>query len=211
MAVRSNVVTVLSALALLASVGCGGPKGEAKTAETNPWADYKGTYATPGTAKAETSRLKAEAAAPKADAKAKEAKADKADDAAAAPAPAASTTKKASHGMIHGESVSSIGVDAFADASKSAIKSKVVSTKFLVGPQYEEMQVQMKGGASVQVIRPAANPASDGPAITSPKARSGSFAKTEAGWYDEEADVLVVVTAAKKASAQKTLGTILTK
>ena len=88
------------------------------------------------------------------------------------------------------------------------MKSKVVSTKYLVGPKYEEMQVQLKG-ATVQVIRPSANPASDGPAISSPKARNSEISKTESGWYDEEADVLVVVTAAKKPAAQKALGTIL--
>lgn len=50
MGVRSNVVIVLASLCLFAC-GSGGAKngGEAKGPETNPWADYKGTYATAGT------------------------------------------------------------------------------------------------------------------------------------------------------------------
>lgn len=48
MGVRSTVVIVLASLCLFA---CGSAKngGEAKGPETNPWADYKGTYATAGT------------------------------------------------------------------------------------------------------------------------------------------------------------------
>ena len=47
MGVRSNVVIVLASLCLFAC-GSGSAKngGEAKGPETNPWADYKGTYAT---------------------------------------------------------------------------------------------------------------------------------------------------------------------
>ena len=116
--------------------------------------------------------------------------------------------KKASAATIKGESVSSVGLDTFADASKTATKSKVVSTKYLVGPKYEQLQIQMKGVA-VQVIRPAANPAPDGPAMSSPKARSGEVSKLESGYYDADADVVVVVTAGGKAGAQKVLGTIL--
>ena len=203
--IRSNVVSVLSTLVVITCAACGGSKTEAKAPETDPWSDYKGTYATAGAP--HEAKAKPEAA-PKAEPKAKEAKAEKTEEPAAAPA---SGSKKASHGMIKGESVSSISLDAFADASKTATKGKVLTTKYVVGPQYEEMDVQFKSGATVQVIRPAANPASDGPAITSPKQRNGGLSKTESGWYDEEADVMVVVTAAKKANAQKTLGTILKK
>jgi hypothetical protein len=48
MGIRSNVVIVLASLCLFA---CGSAKngGEAKGPESNPWADYKGTYATAGT------------------------------------------------------------------------------------------------------------------------------------------------------------------
>jgi hypothetical protein len=194
---RVLTVALLSSLALFA---CGGaPTKEAKGPEGDPWAGYTGKYAEPASGKAP----KAEVA--KADAKPKAEKADKAeteeksDDASA---------KKPSAATIKGESVSSIGIDTFADASKSATKSKVISTKYLVGPKYEQLQIQMKGVA-VQVIRPAANPAPDGPAMSSPKARSGGVSKTESGYYDADADVVVVVTAGGKAGAQKVLGTIL--
>lgn len=40
---------ILGLLASLTLVACGGPKQQAKVVETNPWADYKGTYA-PGAA-----------------------------------------------------------------------------------------------------------------------------------------------------------------
>ena len=50
MGVRMNVIKLLAVSALLACAACGGTKnsGEAKGPETNPWADYKGTYATAG-------------------------------------------------------------------------------------------------------------------------------------------------------------------
>ena len=187
----STVAALLSSLVLFA---CGGAANkEAKGPEVDPWAGYTGKYAEPGSGKASA----------KADAKAKpekaEKQAEKTDDAAA---------KKASAATIHGESVSSVGLDTFADASKTATKSKVVSTKYLVGPKYEQLQIQMKGVA-VQVIRPAANPAPDGPAMSSPKARSGEVSKTESGYYDADADVVVVVTAGGKSGAQKVLGSIL--
>jgi hypothetical protein len=204
----SNVVTVLSAFVFVGLVACGGSKNEAKGPEANPWADYKGTYATVGTpheAKAKPEKTDKNAdKADKAEANAKEAKPEaKADEPAAAP-------KKPSKGTIKGESVSSIGLDAFTDASKGALKSKVVSTKYVVGPQYEEMQVQLKG-ATVQVIRPAANPAADGPAVASPKERSGGVSKTESSWYDADADVVVVVTSKQKPVSAKALGSILKK
>jgi hypothetical protein len=44
MGVRLNAVTLLVSIAVF---GCGGKsRGEAKSAETDPWAGYKGTYAT---------------------------------------------------------------------------------------------------------------------------------------------------------------------
>ena len=50
MGVRLNVVALLAFSALVALPGCAGSKtsGEAKGPESNPWADYKGTYATAG-------------------------------------------------------------------------------------------------------------------------------------------------------------------
>ena len=110
--VRSKVVTVLATLVALGSFACGGgTKTEAKGPEANPWADYKGTYATAGTP--HEAKAKPEAAAKsEAPAAPKEAKPEKTDDATAA-APA----KKPSKGTIHGESVSSIGLDAFASTA----------------------------------------------------------------------------------------------
>jgi hypothetical protein len=65
MSVRLILATVLSTLALCA---CGGAtRGEAKNAEPDPWAGYKGTYATAaGASGAPAKPLKrANAAAPK--------------------------------------------------------------------------------------------------------------------------------------------------
>jgi len=190
MRTRPVLVMLLSSLALFA---CGGTKEEAQSA-ANPWADFKGTYSTP--ASPEHKAEKAEAA--KKDTKAK----DEATEEAQAAAP-----KKASKGTVKGESVSSISVDSLTDASKTALKAKFVSNSVVTGPQYELVQVQLKG-ATVQIIRPAEKPSPNGPAIASPKAKNGELSKTDAGWYDEEADVLVLVNAPKKAAAQKALGSI---
>ena len=184
----STVCTLLASLSFVV-VGCGGGKHqEAKVPESDPWAGYTGKYAEPGGASATP----------------KQAKAEKTEEATSS-----SAAKKPSTATIHGESVSSVGLSEFADSAKTATKSKVVSTKYLVGPKYEQLQIQLKG-ATVQVIRPAANPAPDGPAFSSPKARSGEVTKVDAGYYDADADVSVVVTGAgKKAGAEKVLGTIL--
>jgi hypothetical protein len=72
MGVRLNVVALLAFSALVA---CGGSKtsGEAKGPESNPWADYKGTYATAGSGSSSSKSAKsaktevAAAEAPKAD------------------------------------------------------------------------------------------------------------------------------------------------
>jgi hypothetical protein len=195
-----RVLTLAALLSSLTVFACGGAAHkEAKAPEGDPWAGYTGKYAEPAsgsTAKASKPEAK-EAAKPKADKGATEAKVEKTEEPVA----------HKSAATIKGESVSSIDLDAIADATKSATKGKVVSTKYLVGPKYEQLQIQMKGVA-VQVIRPAANPAPDGPTISSPKARSGEVSKTESGYYDAEADVVVVVTAGGKAGAQKVLGTI---
>src|SRR3954466_3875100 len=103
----STVTAVLSSLVLFA---CGGSahNKEVKGPESDPWAGYTGKYAgpssaTPKEAKADTKKAdKAEAKADKAEAKAEA----KTDDAA----------HKSSAATIHGESVSSIGLDTFADA-----------------------------------------------------------------------------------------------
>src|SRR3982074_2341101 len=97
----STVAALLSSLVLFA---CGGAAHkEAKAPESDPWAGYTGKYAEPSSGKAPKAE-KAEAKAAKAEkAEKAEAKAEaKADDTSA---------KKASSATIHGESVSSIGLD----------------------------------------------------------------------------------------------------
>lgn len=189
-----RVLHIAALLSSLVVVACGGAaKKDAKAPEGDPWAGYTGKYAEPASGKSET----AKAEKPKAEAKV----ADKAPEKTEEPG----THKSAA--TIHGESLSSIDLDTLGDATKTATKGKVVSTKYLVGPKYEQLQIQMKGMA-VQVIRPAANPAPDGPSIASPKARNGGVSKLESGYYDADADVVVVVTATGKPAAQKVLGTI---
>jgi hypothetical protein len=186
------VVMLLSSLGLFA---CGGSNQEAKSA-ADPWADFKGTYSTPAAPGAESSE-RGEVA--KKDAKAKaEVQRERAE--AAAP-------KKASKATVNGESLSTISVDTLTDASKGALKAKFVSNSVVTGRQYELVQVQLKG-ATVQIIRPAEKPSANGPAIASPKAKNSELSKSDAGWYDEEANVLVVVNAGKKAAGQKALATL---
>lgn len=168
-------------------VGCGArPKPQAESAAAYDWSDYKGTFAQSTTPGGSTP-----AATP-----------------SAAPAPAkvepAAASAKASKGTIRGESVSSVSVDAVAGASTLALKTKVVSSNVVVGQEYEQLQVVLSGMA-VQIIRPAAVPDKTGPKVRSPKARNGGLLKTESGWYDADADVLVLVRAEKKARSQKAL------
>lgn len=95
MGVRLNVVALLAFSALFACGACGGSKtsGEAKGPESNPWADYKGTYATAGSgSSSSSSSLKSGAGAGKsAKTEVAAAEAPKAEEPAAveeAPAPA---------------------------------------------------------------------------------------------------------------------------
>jgi hypothetical protein len=187
MRIRSLALVLVTSATLFA---CGGARGDGEGAKgPDPWADFKGTYATPGggesraTAKREVKKTEqpAEEAAPK---------------------------KTLSKGTIKGESISSIGVDALADASKSALKSKIVASNVTVGDKYEQVHVQLKNG-TVDIIRPAGSPDPSGPSVNAPRSRSGDLSKGESGWYDEDADVLVVVSAGKKPVAQKALGAVL--
>jgi hypothetical protein len=212
---RSLVVLALASLGLI--VGCAGVNEESKK-ERDPWSDFKGTYSTPGAPREKEAKADAPA---KKDAKAKADQPKEETPAAAAedgseglpPAPINNAAKepekkKASKGAIKGESVSSISVDALTDASKSSMpKAKFVSNGVVTGDKYEMVSVQLKG-ASIQIIRPAEKPAPTGPAIASPKAKSGELAKSDASYYDADADVLVVVSAGKKAAAQKTLNSL---
>lgn len=196
-------------LALVSSMGlfaCGGKAavgGEPQSA-ADPWQGYKGTYATaaaPRVGSAETSTTSKKAAESKAKASSEE---------SAEPAEEAAPKRAASNTQIGGASLSSIGADALAEASKGALKSKAAKSKVTVGAQYEQVQVQLNG-VTVQLIRPASKPDASGPAVASPKSRNATLSKAEAGWYDEEADVLLVVNAGKKPAAQKALGSILAR
>lgn len=196
---RSIVIALFVSLGLPA---CGGSvhHKDAESAD-NVWADYKGTYAT--AAAPRTSEARASASPKKADAPAAatKAKSDVVDPVVAAPTPPSS--KKASKATIHGESVSSIDLDALANFSKDALKANVVSTGGQVGPQYESVKVELKG-TTVQIIRPAAIPNANGVAVPSPKVKKAALSKVDSGFYDEDADVLVVVTGSK--NAKKALG-----
>jgi hypothetical protein len=194
------VVVLLSSLGLFA---CARTNTEEAKTGADPWADFKGTYSQPSGKTAEQTE-KAEPAKKdsKKDAKAKAESHEKPEEAAAP------SKKSASKGTVNGESLSTISVDSLTDASKGALKSKFVSNSVVTGPQYELVQVQLKG-ATVQITRRAEKPAANGPAIASPKAKNADLPKGDAGWYDESADVLVVVNAAgKKAAAQKALATL---
>lgn len=195
MRMHANVAALLSFFALAA---CGGAATQ-EAKDANMWADFSGKYSTPAEPRGSSSTAKSEQA--KRDAKAKtEAKEEAAESAA----------KKSSKATIRGESLSTISDAALADASKGALKTKVVSTKIVNGPQYEHVRVQLKG-ATVHIIRPNPGSETGNGSVDAPKARNASLSKAEAGYYDEEADVLVVVEAGKKANAEKALASIVTR
>lgn len=188
------VVVLLSSLGLFACGGANKTKDEA-----NPWGNFTGKYSD-----AAPREKAASAEAPK-----KEAEASSNEEAAAtegaAPAP-----KKASEATVKGESISSVSVESLTEASTNALKSQFVSNGIMTGPKYELVQVELKT-ATVQIIRPAEKPAPNGLPIPSPKAKNAELEANDAGWYDEEADVLVIVNAPKKAAAQKALGAIVNR
>jgi hypothetical protein len=198
-------VAIVVLLSSLGVIGCAGTTEEAK-APTAEWSTFTGKYSGPLTKVAENNKAEpaevAEEAAPPPAASLK-AKTAASDEAAAKKASASKATVK-------GESLSTVTVETLTDATKGAVKQKFVSNGVVTGPEYEVVSVEMKT-AKVQVIRPASSPTPNGPSIASPKAKQGSLSKTDAGYYDEEADVLVVVTAAKKGTAQKVLGSIVKK
>lgn len=193
-----------AALVIVASLGfaCGGaPVKEAKAPEADMWSDFTGKYGSDEPA--------AVADSPTVEKTSKSGTKTKGEAAQrSVEGSSGSAAKRISNATIQGESVSSVGLDAIASATKMATKSKIVSTKYLVGPKYEQLQISLKG-AAIQLIRPAAIPAPDGPPLTSPKARSGGVTKKESGFYDPAADVVVVVSAGKKAGADKLLSAIL--
>ena len=185
---RALLAGAISLSALAVGACDAAPTKQAAAPAAYDWSDYKGTFAKGD------DRPAAEPVKPKDDAKAE----------------ATAGARKVSKGTIQGESVSSVSADTVAGASKTALKAKVVSSNVIVGREYEQVQVVMKG-VSVQIIRPTANPDKAGPKLRSPKARSSSLLKSESGWYDADANVLVLVRAPKKASSQKALLALLQK
>lgn len=209
MEARSVVLVALLSLGLAACGGARKGAGADPKSEADPWAGFKGTYGTSAAPKV------GEASATPSTSKKTEAKAKASEpvDSAEAEAEALlnNSNKKSSKGMINGESVSTINAGALANASKTALKGKVVSSNALVGAQYEQINVQLKG-ASVQIVRPASSPNSAGPSVASPKSRNDAMSKADAAFYDEEADTIVIVNAGgKKAAAQKALSSLVSR
>lgn len=198
MASRSKNAFALCALLLV--VGCGGraKPAAAPTQSDYDWSDYTGKYAN---------------GAPKDDPKpAPPAKTAKEDPKPATTDGAAATSddKKMSATKIAGHSVSEVSADDVASVTQKMLRAKVVSSNLTIGPEYEQINVVLKGMA-VQIVRPANPPDKAGPKVRSPKARNDDLAKTDSGFYDEVADVLVLVQAEKKAASKRALAVLLSQ
>jgi hypothetical protein len=187
------VVAMLASLSLFA---CAGSNQEAKS-EADVWAGFKGTYSQSADGSTGERSTRSEGAR-------KDAKAKTARDGAKV------EEKKTSKGTVNGESLSTVSVESLTDASKAALKSKLVSNSVVTGARYESVQVQLKG-VTVNIIRPAATPAPNGPAVPSPKTKIEALGKSDASWYDDEADVLVFVHGGKKGSAQRALSALVVR
>jgi hypothetical protein len=215
------------ALALAASLGlfaCGGTTEEAKSAnDENVWKGYTGEYsassseyAKPTFAKAAASPMKRDGASAD-EAVAEEKPAPKQAAKAAKQAPAEEEEEKplfvpakkpASKGTVKGESLSSVSVDQLGASAMSATKSKsVLSSGTITGARYEVITVETKKG-TIKITRPAATPNPKGPEVTPPSNKLGDIAKNESAWFDEEGDVIVVVSAPKKKDAAALLNKV---
>ena len=193
------------AVAALLLGGCAAkPKpAAAPTQGDYDWSDYTGKYAPGATPpKDDAKPAVASATAPAATASASAA------PAAGANASASAEDKKLSAAKIAGQSVSQVSPDDVANATQKVLRTKVVSTNVTVGPEYEQINVVLKNVA-VQIVRPAATPDKSGPKVRSPKARHDDLAKTDSGFYDEGADVLVLVQAEKKVMSKRALAALL--
>lgn len=189
---------VLASVLCVLVTACGGAQKGAAAPEADPWAGYQGTFADPASAKSSPTTAKSEKPTPS------KAKAE------APPSETPAETHKASSATIKGESLSTIGEGALANAAKTASKSKVVSSKTIVGPKYEEVTVKLKG-VTVEIYRAAASPSANGPSVSSPTTKLGEIAPADSGFYDSDADVLVVVSAGKKAGSEKLLASLVAK
>ena len=189
------------------------------------WKGYTGEYsassseyAKPTFAKAAASPMKRDgASADEATAEEKPAAKQAPKAAKQAPPPAAEEEEKplftapkkpASKGTVKGESISSITVDQLGAGAMSATKSKtVLSSGTMTGARYEVITVETKKG-TIKITRPAASPNPKGPEVTPPSNKLGDIAKNESAWFDEEGDVIVVVSAPKKKDAAALLNKI---
>ena len=215
------------ALALAASLGlfaCGGTTEEAKSAnDENVWKGYTGEYSASSSEYAKPTFAKAAASPMKKDGASSDEAAPEAQPApkqaakAAKQAPAEEEEEKplfvpakkpASKGTVKGESVSSISVDQLGASAMTATKSKtVLSSGTMTGARYEVITVETKKG-TIKITRPAATPNPKGPEVTPPSNKLGDIAKNESAWFDEEGDVIVVVSATKKKDAAALLNKI---
>jgi hypothetical protein len=225
---RESVAPLLQKLvalsALLMAVGCAKAAKPAAAPEADyDWSQYNGGKEAPGSGTADKgdSAPKSDGSAANSDSS-KPSKAVKPEAVAAAPESStddspkpgkpdlSASSKKASKAKIKGESVSLVSASSLAGASKTALKSKVVSSNVIMGPEYEMVQIVLKD-ASVQIVRPATTPDQAGPKLRSPKARNDSLSSNESGYYDPDADVLVLVQSNKAAKSKKALGALLKK
>ncbi|HEY8078839.1 MAG TPA: hypothetical protein VIF62_32125 [Labilithrix sp.] len=194
MASRSKTALVVCSLLMLAGCGHHAKPAEAPTQSDYDWADYTGKFAN---------------GAPKDDPKPAAAPAKASAD-APAPAAAVATDDKRSQAKIGGLSVSEVSADDVASTTQKMLRSKVVSSNLTVGPEYEQINVVLRGMA-VQIVRPANAPDKSGPKVRSPKARNDDLGKTDSSYYDSIADVIVLVQAEKKAASKRALAVLLSQ
>lgn len=195
----TSLLVSISSLGLIACAGL-----SANTPEKDPWAGYEGTHATVGRTSLTSASMPAPASA------SAPAQLEAPVDAVpvAMPTTKAKTAAAISKATIRDESISSIDVDTLGEVTSGSLGGKVVSSEVVVGAKYELVEVQLKG-ATVQIIRAATKPDTSGPDLSAPKARHLELSKTEAAWYDADADVLVIVNSSKKTTSRKLLAVIL--
>lgn len=192
------------AILALALAGCA-TRAKPAAAPAEPdydWSTFKGGKVEEPAASSSSSS-KASSKETKKDASDESAKPAASDEASSGDAKKMSSTK------ISGHSLSEVDADSVANAAR-ALRLSLVSSNTIVGPEYEQLNIVFNN-LSVQIVRPASSPDKSGPKVRSPKARNDDMAKTDAGFYDASADVLVLVQAPKKATSKKTLAVLLAK
>jgi hypothetical protein len=190
MSIKAFVLLSLSSATFLACAS-----SRSVVPDKDPWASYQGTYAT--SLQSGDTHVATPPDVPDDERVAKSAPKTKVDPSAPEPSTA----------LIQDASISSIGVTALGEASARSLGLAVVATDLVVGSKYELVEVQLKG-ATVQILRAAQAPNAAGPELAAPHDREGELSPTEAGWYDADADVLVVVNSAKRATSDKLLAAL---